>query len=110
MGNESYADKVFSAQQVPPLALGHTLSISNNAHHPVLTPTRHGNYEAAHIHLTTAIAELEHAFAELSKEPDIKLGDFKTAYALINGYRHVIEQTFFVNAARAPRPVNGLVL
>lgn len=109
MNRNSAVYAVLSPEKIPALPEPGNLTICNNANHPVLTPDRHANLEIAHAHLLTALHDLEGAYSELKKQNDIKLNELHTAFALISGYKHIIEQTFFFNAAREPKAVNGLV-
>jgi len=109
MNAESYAYKVFSAEKIPPLNSDAVLGIQDNQKHPRFTPIRHAEFEAAHVHLVTAIANIESAYAELNKANDIDLQPLRLSYALTNSLKYIIEQAFFVNAGRVEKPKNGLV-
>lgn len=77
------------------------LTICNNQNHPALnTLSRHHLLDAEN-QLSAAILELRAAYESLAEYADvIRITELVTALQIVNAYRHIIEQTLQIDAAR----------
>lgn len=100
MNKNSFAYSIFSAEKIPAFPRDAVLGIQENNLHPYLTKSSHAEFEAAHSNLLTAIIELEAAHTTLKEQGGIDIQPLRTAYALCNSVKFLLEQTFEVNAAR----------